>query len=507
MALAAAGVGVLAGCGGSPPSGEVHAAIEKAMVEGRPGVEPRAIALAAWENKDVPGLFSTTWKGKLRLKEDHAYIVARVDGKNIVRTVAKAGEDLDVAGLVTAAKPKGVREWSVSAFAGSEGTNGWGTLAEKVGPITMGYPVIGSDGSRSTAFRSGVVASDSFQPLSALKPCVVEGSEEYKKLEGELAAKQQQAAEAQAARVKAQQDAAAARQAQYEAEQQEAQRRAAEKAAADQKAREDQLRAQAEAARVARLSPVLAPFKGAAGAVVATDGGPGLGCLLYDASLDEPNFRVSGKGLDLREMPFKEFTFECVATDANGRATFAYTRSGAEPLALGPIASGLGTRGTTLVALNEADRAALDALASLGRRLASAAPQELRVEVLDAAAAKARQMDMQTAALTGTVLYKGRITPQLAALFTPSGTRGNAWAAEPLSIRLKEPATGKGLLFKGANATDNVWIVVNGVHRARVDAVPKGGAAIVSLPEGMEVLEIKVDAVGAASSRGIVLIE
>jgi hypothetical protein len=182
-------------------------------------------------------------------------------------------------------------------------------------------------------------------------------------------------------------------------------------------------------------------------------------------------------------------------------------RAGAEPLALGPIAGGLGTRGATITALGEADRARLDALASRGRALGAAAPRELAVEVLDAAAATKRQMDLRTEALTGTILYKGRAAGQLAALFTPAGTRGNVWRAEPLSIRLAEPARGGAILFKGANATDNVWVVVNGVHKARLDAVPKGGAALVALPEGLEVLEIKLDAVGTASSRGIVLVK
>jgi hypothetical protein len=507
LALASAVFGLLAGCGGSPPSGQVQTEIRKAMADGREGVEARSVRLGSWTNKDMPGMFSATWAGKLRLKEDHAYIVARVDGKNIVRVVAKAGDELESCGRVVASKPEKVRDWSISAFADSEKGKGWDRVAEQAGPIQMGYPVVNSDGSRSTAFRSGFAASDFFQPLSQLKPCIVEGSDEYKKLEAELAERQRKEAEAYAARVKAQQDAAAAQQARLKAEAEERQRLAAEKAAADQRAREERAREQAEAARVQRLSPVLAPFKPGAGAVVATDAGPELGCLLYDAQLDESAFKVAGKGLDLREMPFKEFTFECSAADNNGRASFTYSRSDADPLALSPIAGGLGARGVTLAALSQADRASLDALASLGRQLGSAPPIDLAVEILDAAAAKARQMDIQTEALAGTIIHKGKNAPQLAPLFTPAGTRGNAWTAEPLSIRLKQPARGSGLLFKGVNATDNVLVVINGIHKARISAIEKGGAAIVLLPPGLDVLEVKLQAVGTASSRGIVLVK
>lgn len=506
MAACAAAVGLLAGCGNSPPTGEVKAAIEKAMIDGRQGVEAKGVSLAGWENKDIPGLFNTTWTGKLKLKEDHAYVVAVVDGKNIVKVVAKAGDELEMSGNATAAKPEGVKDWSCGAFADAD--KAWAKIAEKEGPITMGYPAISSDGGQTTKFRSGLSVSDNFLPLSSFKPYIVQGSDEDKKLGAELMEKQRKAQEAYQAQLKARQDALAAQQAQQKAQQEELQRKAAEKAAADQKAREEAAKQAAEAARVARLTPVLAPFKGGKGAVVVTDAGQELGAFLYEATLDEANFKVTGKGLDLREMPFKEFTFECTATDTNGRATFSYARAGADPVALAPVpGGGLGARGVSLASLDDAARAKLDALVSTGRQLGAAAPAGLSVEVLDANAAKARQMDMQTDALAGTVIYKGKNAPQFAALFTPAGTRGNLWKAEPLAIRVKEPVRAKGILIKGVNPCDNLMVVINGVHKARVDAIAKGGAAIVSLPADLDVMEVRIEAVGTVSARGVVLIK
>jgi hypothetical protein len=231
-----------------------------------------------------------------------------------------------------------------------------------------------------------------------------------------------------------------------------------------------------------------------------------MGQFLYDVSLDEANFKVTGKGVDLREMPFKEFAFECIATDSNGRASFSFNRAGAEPVALAPSPTGLAARGVVLVGLNEADRAKMDTFVSLGRQLASAAPATLSVESLDAAAAKTRPMDMQTEALSGTVLFKGKSAPALASLFTPAGNRGSVWKEEPVSIRVKEPVRGKGLLIKAVNACDNLVVTVNGVHRAKIDAIAKGGAAIVSLPADLDVMEVRVEA-GTASCRGVVLVK
>jgi hypothetical protein len=503
LALAAS---LLPGCGGSsPPSAQVHAEIEKAMTEGRQAVEPRGITLASWKN-EVPYIFNTTWTGKLRLKEDHAYIVAIADGKNIVKVVGKAGDELDMSGGAAASKPEGARDWTCGANADIGESGAWAKLAAKDGPVPGGYPVIDGEGNQTgTKFRAPF-AEDFVQPLSAFKPYIVQGSDEDKALGAQIAARRQKAMEAQAARVKAQQDAQAAEAARRQAEAAERQRQLTEKAAADQKAREEAAAKQAEAARVARLSPVLAPFKGGKGAVLTTDAGPEMGAFLYDVAVDEANFKVTGKGLDLREMPFKEFTFECAAADNAGRASFSFTRSGAEPLALSPTPTGLGARGVALAALSEVDRAKLDALASRGRALAGAAPLTLTVETLDAKAAAARPAEAADG-IAGTVIYKGKVAPQVAGLFTTAGTRGSAWKSEPVAIRLKDPARAKAILIKGANPTDHLTVVINGVHKATIASIEKLGAAVVTLPPDLELMDLRLEATGAASARSVTLVK
>src|ERR1044071_8426858 len=98
FSLVAAVAAWSAGCGNAPPSGQADAEIRKAMVNGRQGVEARSISRGAWENKDNPALYNAAWKGTLRLTEDHGYITAVVDGRSLVKVVAKAGDELEISG-------------------------------------------------------------------------------------------------------------------------------------------------------------------------------------------------------------------------------------------------------------------------------------------------------------------------------------------------------------------------------------------------------------------------
>jgi hypothetical protein len=163
-----------------------------------------------------------------------------------------------------------------------------------------------------------------------------------------------------------------------------------------------------------------------------------------------------------------------------------------------------------IAALNEADRAKVDGIAALGRKLQAAPPLDLKVEVIEAAAVKARQASLQLGGLTGTILYRGRNDPRLAGLFSGNlaANKQYLWRnKEVVSIRLGETAKGSGLYIRGwAGPTDNLLVVVNGVHRAKVDSIPKGAAAIIALPADLEILDIRFEAEGTAQTPGIALL-
>jgi hypothetical protein len=223
--------------------------------------------------------------------------------------------------------------------------------------------------------------------------------------------------------------------------------------------------------------------------------------------VDEARAAISGRGVDLREMPFKELTFQG-AFDARGQMVLT-TSTSSDPLPFnGTTDKGLTYgRAMALTPLADADRARLDTLIALGQKLQGAAPVNLAVEILDAKAAKARETGLSATALTGTVIYQKRRNDSLVPMFAPQTNGRYRWTKEPLSLRLAEPVRGKAIYYKGLGPTDNLTVVVNGVHRARIDAVAQLGAAVVALPADLEVLDLRLEAGGTAQARGVVLVK
>lgn len=503
---------LLAGCGDSPPSAGANAEIEQCVRDTRPdlidghgnAVEVTSIKVAGWKKLELgsgaPPGYTSDWTAVLRIKEPHAFIVTVVDGATVVHTVLRAGDELAFKGTITGGKEMD-GQWGFGAFVTSD--DAWQPVLDKAGPITMGYPVF-QNGNRDTRFRTVI-----FQPLSKLKPCVEEGSKEEQAMIQAANEKLRAAQAAAEERRRREQEAAAERQRQAQAAAEERARQAREAEAERQRQAREEAARLAEAQRRARLLPLLAPFKSASGVVITNDAGATMGTLLTECTPDEESLTVKGRGVALRTMPFREFTFDG-AFDARGALTLT-TTLGPDPLVFTSVTpKGLaGAGGITLAPINEEERARLDAIDGLGRRLGSATPAELKVEVLEAAPARTRLAELQTAPLTGTVLYRERNSPAVLALFSGDPrTRNHQWRAETVALRLAEPAAGKGLLIKGSGAaTDNLLIVVNGVHTLKIDAIPRLGAAIVTFPSEIEVIDLRLEARGAAYSTGIVLVK
>lgn len=525
----AAPIGFLGGCDGSPPSDKVNAAIKEAVLNsnsqvyrgGEKSGEVTGISIKKWEKSEFmsgqkggPIGFAATWTARFRAKEPLAYIIVEVDGTKVVEIIADKGAEVPFTGHASATKFDG--KWETSAFPDSSfESDAWTPLWNKVGGVTMGYPTISANG-QGTMGRGAAL-----QPLSELKPYVIQGSEEEKKLGQMLAERRQKQAEAAQAAAEARRLANEAAQKQREEEyraQQQKQQEAAEAARkAQQEAYAEQQRVAAEAAKAraeeqrrARLTPMVAPFQNPSGLVMTADAGQTLGSVVLTSTVDPDKFTVTGTGIDLRTMPFREYTF---SASADERAGLAFTSANlAAPLAFGVAGANLVCRaaGLTATPLSDADRAKLEAFIAKGRALGSAPAQVIAPEILDAAAAKAKEAAMQTAPMTGVVLYKNRNGPAVLPMFAGdlAANKLYRWGKETISIRLAEPIKGKALYIRAANApSDNLVVVINGVHRCTVDSIAKLGGAIVPLPEDLEILDIRLDALGTVQARGVMLVK
>ena len=74
-------------------------------------------------------------------------------------------------------------------------------------------------------------------------------------------------------------------------------------------------------------------------------------------------------------------------------------------------------------------------------------------------------------------------------------------------MRLNEPMNGSALYIKGGGPTDNLTVIINGVHKATIPVIAQLGSAIVKLPPGLEILDLRLEAEGTAQARGVVLVK
>jgi hypothetical protein len=283
---------------------------------------------------------------------------------------------------------------------------------------------------------------------------------------------------------------------------------AAEKEKSDADAKRQADATVADEARRAKFKPFAAPFQTKGGAVITADLTPEMSTVVLDAQVDEAKATLAGRGIDLREMPFRELTYQG-SLDARGQLTIT-TSVAKDPLLFNAATDKGLTYGRTLALTPLADeqRAKLDALIALGKRLGAAAPAILSVEALNAATAKTREASLPASDLPGICLFQKRRNDQVAAMFTVKANGRYRWTKEPISLRLSEPLRGKGIYVKGGlGPTDNLTVVVNGVHTASIAAIERSGGAVVTLPADLEILDLVLKAEGTAQARGVVLLK
>lgn len=533
----------LSGCGGGPPSDVVNTQITEAVYRAntamfigtKDNAEVRSISVGKWESEkmgELGTLYHATWKAKLRFKEPIGCVVAEVDGKNIVKIVAEKGDELEIEGQCGGGKMNG--KWDLDAHAQNKGEmfgpGAWKPIYDKVPDLKMGYPVISNGMQSGAKFRN-----QNFEPLSKLKPCIVEGSDEHKKLLAEAAERGKKAYEEAQERARKQQEEYQARLEAQRKETEERQRKyqeeqarlAAENAEKQRLAQEEYQRKQAEAAETARLAreeatkkaaaqrhaqllAVMKPFQSATGAVITAEAGPSLGTVLLNASIDDEKLSVSGSAIDLRQMPFKEFTY---TGSVDERGAFSFKSSlGGDAVVYGASGEKLTSRaGFTISALADADRAKMESLIATGKRLGSAGTSSLVAETIDAEAAKTREPQLRLAGLNGSVFYRNRLDPRVNPLFAAdmASNKSYAWkGGEVVSVRLAEPVKGTGIFIRGTAAPSTELVVtINGVHKVTVPSIPKLGDVIISLPADLEVLDVRFEATGSVTARTIGLVK
>lgn len=509
---------MLCGCGG-PPTAEARQEIEKAVRASRPDMfdgqrdaaaaEVTDIALAGWEQDDLGGMAGkdvqsqgSKWTASLRFKEPIGFVLVQVDGTKVVRVVADKGDSVAFAGRVHAMNTGS--QWHVSAMTEGGGDAGpFAAMWQKAGGdggVTMGYQVI--DNGLAVA---GKGRASYFEPLSRLQPCVVEGSAEEKEFSDKVRERQRQAIEASARQQQQRQEQQAAQQ---RAQQQERERAAAA-AAEQQRLAVEAQQQQAAAARHQQLLPLLAPLQSPTGAVITTEAPAAMGVALLQIEVDAEQLTAKGHGIDLRQMPFREFAFAARVDTQSG--VLHVEPEGGEALQFGLGRGAVRSRaGETLAALGDAVRAQIDSVREVGLRLQQMAPVEIAVETIEAAAAKVREGQLQAAALTGTMFYRGRMNVQLAPLFAGSlaSNKQYTWSKnEVVAIRLNNVQKGSGIYIRGAAASDNLVVTINGVHRVVVTTIPRLGGALLKLPADLELFDLSLQAQGTVQARAIALIQ
>jgi len=50
-------------------------------------------------------------------------------------------------------------------------------------------------------------------------------------------------------------------------------------------------------------------------------------------------------------------------------------------------------------------------------------------------------------------------------------------------------------------------VVINGVHRITIPAIAQLGGAVVTLPQDLQILDLRLEADGLAQIRGVVLVK
>lgn len=539
MIASLAGVSLVSGgCGGSPPNEAVVKAVDKYVMAAETQIfEPNEktaevvkLKVDAWKESeddkelrkmaekmggkaaaDRPTVYEAKWTAELRFKSDIGQVLGEYNGRPVFETVAKAGDTLAISGRAEAAKLS--TGWDVDAGPLDMVKDLQRQLiGDPKKPMGMYQPLF--DKARVVPGPRGLFDRNPYKPLvalSELKAPIVRGSDEEKRIAEQIQAENKAAAEKAQQAAAAQQAAFEERKRQQEQELREAQERAQAEALAQRQAREAEVKKRERDAFVNRFSPLVAPLRDANGSFLGQAGGATTGVVLLKAEVDSESFAVKGTGIDLRTLPISEFTFEGTVVDQ--RSYVLRLSNDPEPITLRGAQAGsvlTDRRGMALTAMSAADRLRVDAVAEHVRRLRGTQGIVLAAEALDAKAAAALETGMKTVPLAGTATLKGVPSSELAAIFAGDLARNDTFRlrSDQIALRLDRPTKGSALYVRGsANASAEMSIVLNGVHRINVPAFGKLGGARVALPADLEIVDIRVDPLGSGGIRGIMLVK
>ncbi|MBI5852179.1 MAG: hypothetical protein HZB39_14290 [Planctomycetes bacterium] len=255
---------------------------------------------------------------------------------------------------------------------------------------------------------------------------------------------------------------------------------------------------------MARLRAALAVVTGEHGAIVERDRETAFGLLITATALDVEARLARGTGVDLRALPLPDVAVEFAADDRGGRTVLVMTRMPAGARTV------LGEGGVTVRALERDERAAIDRVVARARELQAAAPMRCELELLDALARRAREEAASLVAIVGLVTLGDRSFPQgRGILATRDGeTPTTNWTRDVLLVRPNDPVLARGLWLRGGKVANGpLEVVVNGVHRVSIDAIPAGGAAVVTWASPIDVIEIALATRAGASTQGLFLVK
>jgi hypothetical protein len=440
-----------------------------------------SVNIGPWE-KDVQQAdgkhLLALWQAAVTMPEDYGYIVTGVDGKNVVRVAAKGGAVVKLSGVV--ATEQGASGWVYSL----PNQDAWASYRNALG-MSAEYTVWESGGGRRVVARGTGASGFPLEAVSTISDAVEEDSEEGRRLGALVMTAEQLRKEGPVMQMPA--DAGP--------------RQLAVKVVG-----------RMDPAKAGVLKPWFDVLEGKEGDVIGNGAGDEVGMLLTDMVVDEAGGTVTGKGLDMRKMPFAEFTFTGTLGADGGAVTLKMTTSLSGETVVFERVNAKGAlegNGVTLRALDEARRTALDREAALGKKLGSAAAVALQGRVVAPAEVAALQAGLVTEPLTGILTSHGKKAGGFEGLFSGNTMtkRIYTWMKGPLSLRMVEPVQGSAIYIAGGGVSDESVVVINGVHRVMLGEIASGASAEVTVPKDLEIMDVRIEARGYMHARGVMLVK
>lgn len=475
----------LAACSKDERTAKADAAIRALPVfAADQGLEVIDVALGVW-SKDVFGnknASGNTFTATFRTTADLVAVAGELGDRAVIRPVAKQGEKFEVTGDVfgefdgksweVKAKPRKVK----GAADDGEVKPGRHLLANLSKEMRASRPYVRSIMDGSVAGGDPIVRADT------LKGALLVGSDQLKAAEAEFR-------EAQAV----------AREAEMKAAQ--------EKTAAEQRRQAEERAKQEAAQRAALMEPGLKVLSSPRGVAIVDARGMAFATIIQPLTVDRSTVKATGTAINLGSFPPKE---QPVVIELDGSRTdraLWNVKVGsswqASFEAVGDTAMKARNE-VVLSTLSEAEMQAAEVRIETFKRAAAAAAVQLEVEKLDRAAWASRFTALQFEDIDADITYQDKPLDR-DCRFIFSGSLGTAWCyfEGTCVMRFSAPKKASLLVLATNSRVPNAVVIINGVHRARVEQAPEFGAAIIKLPSDLEIHEVRLEVPNQVSLRAI----